>query len=301
MMTRIISENNLAVASLLLSATLWGLIWYPLRIFSEAGMSGIWSSLVMYFAASVLTLPLLFNRKLTLSLKGRKGLFFAMAIASGITNIAFVVALIEGEIMRVMLLFYLSPLWTLLLGRWWLKEQLSDKALLFFGVAMLGSVVMLWNPDMGKPWPNGIADWLALAAGIAFSTYNVLARKLSAQSIAIKTAVTWWGVVLVALIVLTINQPPLPDVSVGVWASAWLLGWLGIVIMTVAVLYGLARMPVYRSSVIMLFELVAAAVATWLLTEEVMSLQEWIGGGMILLAAYGIAAVTVADDGVIRQ
>jgi len=295
MMTRMISENNLAIASLLFSASLWGLIWYPLRLLNEAGMSGIWSSLVMYIAAAALTIPMVFKGRQA-NWQGDKSILLALALAAGVTNVAFVVALIQGEVMRVMLLFYLSPLWTVLFGRWWLKERLSRRAIIFFCVAMLGSVVMLWNPEMGKPWPRGLSDWLALLAGIAFSINNVIARKLSAQSLAIKTAATWWGVVFVSIAVILTTQAPLPNVPNSVWLGAWLLGWLGIVAMTVAVLYGLARMPVYRSSVIMLFELIVAAIAAWLLTDEVMTAQEWAGGVMILLAAYGVATIKLPHE-----
>ena len=295
MMTRMISENNLAIASLLFSASLWGLIWYPLRLLNEAGMSGIWSSLVMYIAAAALTIPMVFKGRQA-NWQGDKSILLALALAAGVTNVAFVVALIQGEVMRVMLLFYLSPLWTVLFGRLWLKERLSRRAIIFFCVAMLGSVVMLWNPEMGKPWPRGLSDWLALLAGIAFSINNVIARKLSAQSLAIKTAATWWGVVFVSIALILTTQAPLPNVPNSVWLGAWLLGWLGIVAMTVAVLYGLARMPVYRSSVIMLFELIVAAIAAWLLTDEAMTGQEWAGGVMILLAAYGVATIKLPHE-----
>ena len=108
-----------------------------------------------------------------------------------------------------------------------------------------------------------------------------------------KTAATWWGAVLVATVVIVTQQLPIPDASWSTWAGAWLLGWFGMVLMTIAVLYGLARMPVYRSSVIMLFELIVAAIAAWLLTDEVMTQREWIGGVLILLSAYGVARIPV--------
>lgn len=280
-------HHRLAIASLLFSASLWGLIWYPLRLLNDAGMSAVWSSLVMYVAAGILTIPIL-RRQAKLVSQHRVDLF-ALAVAAGITNVAFVVALIEGEVMRVMLLFYLSPLWTVLLGRWWLGERLSGSAMILFGVAMCGSVVMLWNPVMGWPWPHGLADWLAIMASLAFSINNVLARKLGHVSLGVKTGVVWWGVVATSIIVLVWQQAPMPDVTLSTWAGATLLGLLGITAMTIAVLYGVGKMPVYRSSVIMLFELVVAAIAAWLLTDEVMSLQEWLGGSLILVAAYGVA------------
>lgn len=280
-------HNRLAVICLLFSSSMWGLIWYPLRLLNEAGMTAVWSSLVMYLAAGLVAIPALYKQHK--SIPPFRSDLIALAVAAGITNVAFVVALIEGEVMRVMLLFYLSPIWTVLLGRWWLGERLSYSAIAMFTVAMSGSVVMLWDHNIGWPWPHGMADWLALTASIAFSINNVLARKLGSVSLGVKTGVVWWGVVIASILILLWQQTPVPEVSIYVWSGAWFLGWFGIVTMTIAVLYGVGKMPVYRSSVIMLFELVVAAIAAWLLTDEVMSVQEWFGGGLILLAAYGVA------------
>lgn len=287
MNTQHTTHNHLAIAALLFSSSLWGIIWYPLRWLDEAGMSAVWSSLVMYLAAGILVLPFLFKQTI-FTASNRKDLV-SLAIAAGITNIAFLVALTEGEVMRVMLLFYLSPIWSVLLSRWWLKEHLSSSAIIMLLVAMAGSLVMLWDTSVGWPWPRGLADWLAITASIAFSINNVLARKLAKVSMTAKTGVIWWGVVIASILVLTWQQTPVPDVTNTVWIVASLVGILGIVVMTVTVLYGIARMPIYHSSVIMLFELVVAAIAAWALTNEVMSLQEWVGGGLIMLAAYGVA------------
>jgi len=280
-------HNRLAIAALLFSSSLWGIIWYPLRWLDEAGMSAVWSSLVMYLAAGTLALPFLFKHNIFSASNGKDLLF--LAVAAGITNIAFLVALTEGEVMRVMLLFYLSPIWSVLLSRWWLKERLSSSAIAMLVIAMTGSLIMLWDTSIGWPWPHGLADWLAITASITFSINNVLARKLANVSMAAKTGVIWWGVVVASILVLMWQQSAMPDVTMNVWIVAGLVGCLGIVVMTVTVLYGIARMPIYHSSVIMLFELVVAAIAAWALTSEVMSLQEWLGGGLIMLAAYGVA------------
>jgi len=288
------SHHRLAVGCLLFSASMWGLIWYPIRLLEDAGMSAVWSSLVMYLAAGLLVIPVLWRQYHIISQHFKD--LMILAVAAGVTNVTFLVALTEGEVMRVMLLFYLSPLWTVLLGRWWLKEKLSLAAVIMLLIAMSGSIVMLWNEDIGWPWPHGLADWLALTASIAFSINNVQARKLGTVSMSVKTSVVWWGVVITSVLVLLAQQSPIPESSINVWLGAWLLGWIAIVAMTVAVLYGVANMPVYRSSVIMLFELVVAAMATWWLTNEAMSPQEWLGGGLILLAAYGVARTEMNSD-----
>jgi drug/metabolite transporter (DMT)-like permease len=213
----------------------------------------------------------------------------ALAIAAGVTSVCFLMALIEGEVLRVMLLLYLSPIWSVLLGRWWLRETLSPKAITMFCLAVCGSIVMLWNPDIGFPWPSGLGDWLALMSSIAFSFNNVLSRKLSNVSMTLKVGATWWGVFLVSAAVLVAQQSPIPQVEHSVWLIAIAMGIFGMIAVNISTLYGLAKMPVYRSAVIMLFELVVGALSAWWLSNELMSGSEWLGGAFIILAAYGVA------------
>jgi drug/metabolite transporter (DMT)-like permease len=65
--------------------------------------------------------------------------------------------------------------------------------------------------------------------------------------------------------------------------------------MTVAVQYGVSHMPVHRSAVILLFELVIGAVSSLLLTDEVVLIREWVGGIMIITAAYLAAHIHARD------
>ena len=49
--------------------------------------------------------------------------------------------------------------------------------------------------------------------------------------------------------------------------------------------YGNTHIPATRASVLFLFELVVAAIASYYLANEVMELHEWIGGSLIIAAA----------------
>lgn len=293
MFTKTIPENYLAIAAVLFSSAMWGVIWYPMRILDQAGMSAVWASLVMYLAAAVLALPFMIKQRFFSNISAD---LVWISLAAGVTNVAFLSALIEGEVMRVMLLFYLSPIWSVLLGRWWLNEHLSPMAIAMLGLAILGSIIMLWDPTIGWPWPRGLGDWLALIASIAFSINNVLARKLGDVSMTMKVGAIWWGVVFVSAVILVMQSAAIPAVAPSIWLSAAAIGWFGMIAMNIAVLYGLARMPVYRAAVIMLFELVVAALSAWWLTNELMSMQEWIGGALILIAGYGAAKFESADN-----
>lgn len=281
-------EYYLAVAAILFSSAMWGLIWYPMRLLEQAGMPVVWTILVVYFASAVVaTLQLLWVRK-RLATAWPPTLWF-LALAAGLTNISFLVALIEGEVLRVMLLFYLSPLWSVLLSRWWLGERISRLAMLMILVAMSGTFMMLWHPEVGLPWPHGPADWLALFASVMFSVNNVLSRKLAQVAMEVKTTVVYWGVVMVAVVVVLLKQSSVPELPLNLWLAVMVLGGLCFTAMTISVLYGLARMPVFRSAILMLFELLVAAASAWALTSERMTVAEWIGGALIFVAAYGMA------------
>jgi len=287
------NHHILPVLSLLLTASLWGLVWYPLRLLEEQGLSGLWVTLSSYGAALALGLVWLWRSRSDWQYKPL--VLGMMMLAVGWCNVAFVLAVLEGTVLRVLLLFYLSPLWALLLGWVLLKEHPGSAGLPVFVLAFAGAITMLWDPDMGMPWPHDRADWLAVSSGFAFSFANVMVRKSQLITMQTKSAASWLGVVLVAGIWILIVQEPFPLVQASTWLAAALLGWFGFVIMTVTVIYGVSHMPVHRSAVILLFELVVGAVSSLMLTDERVLLQEWLGGALIIMAAYGAAHAHIGE------
>lgn len=286
-------STSIPVVALLISATMWGVLWYPMRLLADNGLEGLWSTLIVFSAALVAGLPMVWRHRVEVRYLGH---YSVLALASGWCNVAFILAVIDGNVVRVLLLFYLSPLWTVIFGKLILDETLTREARATLVLAMTGAVVMLWNPEVGLPWPQDTADWLAISSGVAFALANVMVRKVQGVSIWTKSAVTWIGVMFVAVVLLTATTPPLPRVEGTVLLAAFMLGAIGMLLMTLAVLYGVTHMPAHRSAVILLFEIVAGAVSAQLLTDEVVQVQEWIGGALIVSAAV-FAARSHARDG----
>ena len=279
------TETFLPIIGLLWTATFWGAVWYPLRLLEQAGMSGLWTTWIIFTTAAVLGLWLAWSRRY--EVPEQPGLLLLIALASGWLNTAFVLAILDGNVLRVLLLFYLSPLWSTLLAWLWLGERPSRSGLFALVLAMGGAMLMLWNSSLGFPWPQSEADWLAISSGLGFSISNVAVRRLRHLSAPLKAAVVWWGVVVVAGLWLLFAQVPWPqNVSSGAWMGAFLLGGVGILSATLAVVYGVARMPVHRSATILLFELVVGAISSQWLTNEIVTTTEWFGGCLIVFAAY---------------
>ena len=274
----------LPVLALLLGAGLWGVIWYPMRLLEWRGLSGLWLTLILYVAALAVSLPYTGRHLPQLVREWR--LTLPLALAGGWTNTAFVLAILDGNVMRVLLLFYLSPMWAVLLGRLLLGERISLASLLTLVAALAGAVLLLWEPTEGMPWPRGTADWLALSSGFAFALSNVLVRKHQTASLAIKSVSVWVGVVALCVGLIALFPLPLPSVAPAVIAWAAALGVFGILVMTVLVQYGVTHLPVQRSAVILLFELVTGAISQQLFTEEAMTPLGWAGGALVIVAAY---------------
>ncbi|MDA1108123.1 MAG: DMT family transporter [Proteobacteria bacterium] len=273
------------MSALLLGATLWGVLWYPLRLLEEQGLSGLWLTLITNAVAFGVGLPWLWRRRVELN--QHPWLLIALGLVTGVCNTTFVLAVIEGNVVRVLLLFYLSPLWASLLGRVVLGERLSARAWGLLAVAMMGALIMLWDgAAAGAFWPHGRADLLALLSGLTFALSNVLIRKLQRISVPVKTISAWVGGVLVAVLWLLLSAQPLPQVSSTALIYAIVLGACGITVMTLAVQYGVTRMPVQRSAVILLFELVAGALSAVWLAGETVQAHEWLGGALIVVAGY---------------
>ena len=287
------SHPLLPVFSLLLTATLWGLVWYPLRLLEAQGLDGLWLSLSSYGAAFLVGLPWLWRARGDWAREG--AVLALMTLAVGWCNVSFVIAILDGTVVRVLLLFYLSPLWALILGWLILDERPGAGGFVVFVLAISGAIVMLWNPQLGLPWPRDSADWMAASSGLTFAFANVMVRKLNDAGMQTKASASWLGVVLVAGVWILIVREPMPAVEPSVWLGSAMLGWLGFVIMTVTVIYGVTHMPVHRSAVILLFELVVGAVSSILLTDEQVQPQEWVGGVLILAAAWFAAREHIGE------
>ena len=243
-------------------------------------------TLISYTAALVVTLPWLRQADRLLP---RWFLYTSLALAAGWANLAFILAMLEGTVVRAMLLFYLAPIWTLLLGRWILHEKIGMRMIGLMALAMSGAMLMLWDPELKQPWPHSIADWLALSSGMAFALNNVLIRKLQQEPILLKTQVTWVGCVLVAGIAILLRGQSLPEVEAQMVGWAILLGIAGFMLANLTLQYGVTHMRAQRSAVILLFELVVGGISAALIAGETLSLREIVGGLIILLAGYLVA------------
>jgi len=280
-----------ALACLLFNAFVWGVSWWPFRRLDALGLHSLWTTGFAFLLATVVIT--LWRPAAWLGLLRRPALLW-LVLAAGATNVAFNWGVTIGEVVRVVLLFYLMPVWSLLLARWLLREPITGAALGRVALALTGALIVLWRPGTGLPWPPALADWLGLAGGASFALVNVLVRRhrdASDESRAL--AMFAGGCVVASAMAATlasggvIGPPPAP-------AWGWMAGSAALAIAllagNLALQYGAARLPVAATSVVMLSEVPFAALSsTWLGGEALAG--RTIVGGLLILSATVLASL----------
>ncbi|VVE16115.1 DMT family transporter [Pandoraea anhela] len=288
--------------AILIGSSVWGLAWFPYRVLAQWGVAAVPAQICTASVAIVL-LTLVYRR--SLGTLRWSWLLVGVAFAGGTTNVAFVWGTTHGHVMRVLLLFYLTPVWTALFAHWLLGERVGLRGAGLIGLALGGAGLMLWSPALGWPVPNNAGEWAGAVAGAAFAMNNVLLRRVSQSLPDVRAEMRSWtlylGCVVGGLLVLPLDggvaagQAAVSALtsSVATAAVALALGCT-IAVTNVVVQFGLARVPANQAALIMLFEIVVAAISSWWLASEGMGVRE-IAGGLCIVAA-GVLSGILPDS-----
>ena len=149
-----------------LGGAFWGLFWLPVRMLGEMGLQGAWPGALIYLGCTSALLPLVALRWRGLIRHAR-----VLALCGLLTGTAFATysaSLLMTEVVRVILLFYLTPVWGTLMGLAFLGERLtwSRAAALVLGI---GGLLVVLGIGERLPLPHNLGDWLALASGVAWA------------------------------------------------------------------------------------------------------------------------------------
>lgn len=275
-----------AVLALVFNAFVWGLSWWPFRELQAHGVHPLWSTALIYLVS---LLALLAVRPGALRGWAGQPWLWLLAASAGITNVGFNWAVTIGDVVRVVLLFYLMPAWSVGLAWLLLGERPHLASLARVVLALAGVAIVLAPQGAGLPWPRALADWLALAGGFAFALTNALLRRLQATPAPQRVLAMFGGgtmaagaVALAGLAQGTVPALPAPD-------GRWLLLALGLSIAflagNVALQYGASRLAAHTTALVMLSEVVFASLSAVALGAARLDPQVLAGGALIVATA----------------
>jgi drug/metabolite transporter (DMT)-like permease len=279
-------QNVMPVFGVLSGALVWGLIWYPYRVLQDVGVSGAMATFITYLLA------MLYGSFMLQRIWRERSAFgwwaLLLVFSAGWANFGYVLGMLHGEVMRVLLLFYLAPVWTILFSYWLLGERLNRYGYFVIALSLGGAMVMLWKPGLGLPLPQNFSEWLGLSAGMGFALSNVTSRRAAHLSVEAKSFSLWLGTAVLTLPFL-LWQGRMGEQVLSISAHSWLaLLLLGFVLCATsfAVQYGVTHLSANRAVVLFQFELVIAAISSYFLANEAMELREWLGAVFIISASF---------------
>jgi drug/metabolite transporter (DMT)-like permease len=275
-----------AVLALAFNAFTWGVSWWPLRALERQGLHALWATVAIYALAVVVIS--VWRPRAWASLV-RTPALWVLVLAAGTTNAAFNWAVTIGDVVRVVLLFYLMPLWAIGLARLLLGERLTAMAAVRVALALAGAAIVLRPASGGWPLPTSLAEWLGVLGGFSFALNNVMLRREAARDGAARALAMFVGGLLVAgalaWSLAQVGQVPWPPAP----AWGWALGATGLALWflagNMALQFGAARLRAGATAVVMVSEVLFASVSAVLLGASAPTPGLLAGGALIVVAA----------------
>ncbi|MGS2717409.1 DMT family transporter [Eionea flava] len=281
-------SSRLPVLILLCSSIGWGLTWIPIKTIQSMGLPAEQLIFIAFSSAALVLLPVLYRQRS--QWLATIHLMVLLAIFGGFANMAFQTAMAKGDVIRVTILFYMLPVWSMLGGWWILKEHIDSKRIIALFLCLGGAICILeawtinWNTLTG-------VDLLALGSGFGLAATNILFRLTPHTPLASKMAAMFIGCVIFvggALLFLpssdttTLSSAPFFSTPT-LLAVAYGLCW--IMLITAGSQWAVTRIEASRSAVIIVMELVVSIGSVVIITQVPLEPHELIGGIMVFTAA----------------
>jgi drug/metabolite transporter (DMT)-like permease len=283
-------SDFLPSVALAFGAALWGLFWIPIRGIEQAGVAALWTGPIIFGASTLLFIPLLVLRSGNFIAHWRHILL--PGLLSGFAFALYIASLNLTDVVRAILLFYLSPLWSTLLGMLMLQERLTANRMVALVLAFCGLYIVL-VVENGLPWPRNTGDWFALLSGLCWSIASVKLFQDGARLV-LEKVITFVVCALFMSLLLVLWQQGdfsgVPDVAT--LRSGW--HWILLVAMLMLPITWLTIWPTTllspgRVGMLLLCEVLVGVTSAALLLDEPFGLREL--SGAILIVSAGVVEV----------
>ena len=175
-----------ASMAILASTLLWGTWWIPLRQLDRAGSGGPWATAISFFVPLLLLAPFALPHWRRIRAAGWPLLAACVLVAAAV--VLYAEGVTRGHIAPVVLLFYLAPVWSILLGRMMLAVPITPRRMLAMALGLCGMLVIFG--DRGElPLPDTSAEWMGLVSGMCWACSLVYLNRLEQQPLLDKTFV----------------------------------------------------------------------------------------------------------------
>jgi len=286
-----LDRDKSANTAVFLAGCLWGTFWFPIRRIEAAGIVDGWVSLALFVPLTLILIP--FAIANWQRLFANWGTLLPAGLLIGVAFAFYSTALLLTDVLRVIVLFYLTPVWGTLLSWFFQQQAITLPRALALVLGLVGLIVIL-GIDEGVPLPRNLGDWMALLAGIIWAAGTLVLHQGKSQHPTDTVFSFCLAGTLVAALLLIIpleghQQPPS--------FQALQRGWIWItalaLIFTLPVMWLLLWAATFldpgRVGLLLLSEVVVGVITAALWAGEPFGASELIGAALITCA--GLAEV----------
>jgi len=273
---------SLAVAY---SGIAWGLFWIPLRFMDRAGITDAWATVVFYGIPFVLFIPWIIKNWQRIWRCGWSLHFIGMTTGGSLAFYSD--AMLYTEVVRGLVLYYLTPVWSMILARIVLGEEITPPRIAAIVLGICGMLVM-FGVDLGVPLPRNTGDWMALIGGLGWAVAAVLLRKDDgSRSMEISAVYFFYGVIAAIILALSpvAGEIDLPDWSTIIDILPWSIPIALLVIPgAYAAFWGAPHLNPGVVGLLMMTEISVGVVTAAIWADEPFGMRELTGVILITLA-----------------
>ena len=259
----------------------WGIFWLPVRFMESYGLGGIWPCTVFFIATLTVTAPLALRR--WRSVLDNWVELIAVGTMGGGAFALYITALLFTDVVNTILLFYLTPVWSTLLGWWILGLPVNRVRALVLACGFAGLVIIL-GADEGWPVPKRMGDWMALISGVCWAGSSLLlfrGVKASHQEQLLGFGVG--GVLVTLMLALWVPIETLGPAAL-TWPPLAAGIALGVIMMpaNLLLLWASTRLEPARVGVLLMMEVVVGISTAAAFAGEPFGWTQGIGAGLII-------------------
>ena len=285
-MQLIFKSDKILSLIIVVSSCAWGLYWLPLRSIEQSGIVGSWSIVLVNACPLIILVPLIFFNLDKLK-KYPKPIFFA-GIMIGAAFTFYANGLVETSVIRATLLFYLSPIWSTIIGIIWLNERLTIARVISIIVALIGIIFLLYDFRDQETVILNFGDFSSILSGLFWALGASILKKWSKLPIIPLTAIVYFSTTsLSILLAIIVYKAPIPSLALIGQNFSTAFIWSVIVLLpSFCIIFRISQILFPgRVGILMMSEVAVAVIsAKILLPEEQMVILQWIGALAILLA-----------------
>ena len=271
------SFENRAKLACLYAGGVWGLFWIPLRALEEAGINGLWVTFVYFLVPTIFLIPVGIWRLKYLKLGGFNLQLTGML--SGGALMLYATSIVYTDVVRAMLLFYLTPVWGTILGRFFLNENITQLRIFSMIIAIIG-MLTIFGLGVKFPIPQNVGDWMGVASGLMWAVASLRIRlNQNASAIDMTLGFFFWATIFSIIIALTIAPNFVPNISQVSPVLPILLVFVILLILpgTLASLWGPKFLNPGLVGLLFMTEIVVGSTSVALLAGEPFGYREVIG------------------------